>query len=432
MSDEPRKRRWWRRKDDGPVALSRVCPSCQVAGPKRLAPGQVCPTCEAQQAWNAIGESGLKIDQAAIDEAVKRREGEAASEAWWRQFFVWAPVAFSLAVAAFAVWSVFVLLQPREIGPLQGLFDDLHSTTRHALWIGIGAFIVGIVALVRTRKNRHYRKAGVLIGHLLAITAGAGAIVIAAMHMLAVPSSFGGRYQTMPARDPSLGVTASVDRIIAATVVVLSPGGNGDARELAMGTGAIIGGDSQHAWIVTCSHVAMPYSAVGTWRHAKDAQPVWIQLSDGREGKATVKWAAPPPLDIAVIELPIANPPTPVPIAPNAGQLEPSSAVTFVPNPYRDGWLVHHGHLMRKEAHDTPAGRYELLITDLPVTHGDSGSGLFDDRGQLVGLNTWTKLEDGLAHGISLPSEAMHALADAVQHEQLERLDDMLPQATQE
>ena len=87
---------------------------------------------------------------------------------------------------------------------------------------------------------------------------------------------------------------------------------------------------------------------------------------------------------------------------------------------------VRHGRLLRKEGHDTPAGRYELLITDLPVTHGDSGSGLFDERGQLVGLNTWTKIEDGYSHGISLPSEAMRALSDAVEHGDFKRLDDML------
>jgi S1-C subfamily serine protease len=272
-----------------------------------------------------------------------------------------------------------------------------------------------------------------LVSHLFAIVAGIGAMFIGGFHWYAMPSSFGGRYSSMPPKQ-QLGFadSSTVDRIVAATVVVLAPNESGDARELAMGTGAIVGGDAHHAWIVTCSHVAMPYAAVGSWRHAKDAQPVWVQLADSRQGKAYVRWAAPPPLDIAVIEFDIDNPPPPVPIAANAGSLEVQANVMFVPNPYRDGWLVHKGHLMQKEAHTTPAGTYELLITDLPVTHGDSGSGLFDDRGQLVGLNTWTKVEGGLAHGISLPSEAMRALSNAVQSGELDRLNDMLPKATQE
>jgi hypothetical protein len=416
---------WSRKKDAAAVPTSRVCPNCNVAGPKRLAPGQVCATCEAQRAWNAIGESGLKIDVQTIDEAVRRREGEAAGEPLWKKALGYAPVVFSLFVAAVTGWSLYMLLRPREIGPLKALFEELSSTERHALWLGIGTFIVGVVMIWRTRSNRSYRNPVVLVSHLLAIIAGTGAIAIAGFHMFAV-GTFNIRYNTMPKRE-TLGIaTGNVDRIINATTIVLAPGADGDARQLAMGTGAIIHGDATHAWIVTCSHVAMPYAAVGSWRHARDAQPVWVQLSDGREGKGRVSWAAPPPLDIAVIELPITNPPAPIPIAPNAGKLDPNAAVTFVPNPYRDGWLVHHGHLLRKEAHDTPAGRYELLITDLPVTHGDSGSGLFDERGQLVGLNTWTKLEDGFSHGISLPSEAMRALSDAVEQNDFNRLDDML------
>jgi S1-C subfamily serine protease len=431
LSEAPKKRFW--RKSEAPVATSRVCPKCNVAGPKKLAPGQVCATCDAQQAWNAIGESGIKIDQKAIQDAVTRREGEAAGEPLWQKALGFAPVALSLAVAAFAGWMIYLLLRPREIGPVKELFEDLNSSSTRALWIGIGAFIVGVVALVRTRKRRSYRKAHVLIAHLLAIVAGLGGVVIGGFHWYAVPSSFGGKYSSMPPKE-QLGFASSstVDRIVAATVVVLAPGSTGDAREMAMGTGAIVGGDSKHAWIVTCSHVAMPYAAVGSWRHAKDAQPVWVQLSDARQGKAYVRWAAPPPLDIALIEFEIDNPPPPVPIAPNAGALEASSSVMFVPNPYRDGWLVHKGKLMLKEAHNTPAGIYELLITDLPVTHGDSGSGLFDERGQLVGLNTWTKVEGGLAHGISLPSEAMRALSDAVQNNELDRLNDMLPKATKD
>jgi len=432
VSEAPKKKRFWR-KSEAPIATSRVCPKCNVAGPKKLAPGQVCATCEAQQAWNAIGESGIKIDTKAIQDAVTRREGEAAGEPLWQKAIGFAPVLLSLSVAAFAGWMIYLLLRPREIGPLTGLFDDLNSSVRRAFFIGIGAFIVGVVALVRSRKQRSYRKAHVLIAHLLAIVAGLGGVVIGGFHWYAMPSSFGGKYSTMPPKEQlGFASTSTVDRIVAATVVVLAPGSNGDARELAMGTGAIIHGDAKHAWIVTCSHVAMPYAAVGSWRHAKDAQPVWVQLSDGRQGKGRVSWAAPPPLDIAVIELDIPNPPAPIPIAPNADALNPGSTVQFVPNPYRDGWLLHTGKLLAKEAHNTPAGTYQLLLTDLPVTHGDSGSGLFDERGQLVGLNTWTKVEGGAAHGISLPSEAMRALADAVEHDELRRLDDMLPPASKE
>jgi len=220
-------------------------------------------------------------------------------------------------------------------------------------------------------------------------------------------------------------VTANAERIVNATVVVLSTDADGDAAHLGIGTGAVIAADDTRAWIVTCSHVAMPYFAVGAWRHARDARPVWIQLSDGREGLATVRWTAAPPLDVALVELPIAHPPEPVAIAADTTEIQASASVTFVPNPYRSGWKVLRGTLLRREAHRTPAGVYDLLFTDLPVTFGDSGSGLFDARGQLVGLNTWTRITgDGPSQGISLPSETMRVLVDAIRAGAIDKLDE--------
>jgi S1-C subfamily serine protease len=315
-------------------------------------------------------------------------------------------------MAAITGWLLYVMLQPRSIGPLAALLDDLVTSQRRALWTGIGTGIVGIVGVVRIRRNRHHRRLTYVGSHAIAVLIGGTAAISGGLLTLATNKRWGGT-QTMPARDrPSLA--PHVERILAATVVVLAPDGDGDARNPVIGTGAVVGRQTDRAWIVTCSHVAMPYAATGSWRRPEDAFPVWVQLSDGREGRARVRWAAPPPLDVALVELPIANPPEPVPVAPDASMLQPQSDVMFVPNPYRMGWLVHQGQLVRRDPHTTPAGKFDLLVTDLPVIPGDSGSGLYDARGQLVGLNTWTKLENGYAHGISLPSETMRELVAVI------------------
>jgi S1-C subfamily serine protease len=240
----------------------------------------------------------------------------------------------------------------------------------------------------------------------------------------ALQGGFGGQYTSMPARE-SLGASANTERIVNATVVVLAPDADGDAKNLAIGAGAVVAADDNRAWIVTCSHVAMPYIAVGAWRHPRDARPVWVQLSDGREGQAIVRWTAPPPLDVALVELPIDHPPEPVTIAPETREIQSSASVTFVPNPYRSGWKVLHGELIKRETHRTPAGVYDLLYTDLPVTFGDSGSGLYDARGQFIGLNTWTRITgNGPSQGISLPSETMRVLVDAIRDGKLDQLDE--------
>ena len=84
----------------------------------------------------------------------------------------------------------------------------------------------------------------------------------------------------------------------------------------------------------------------------------------------------------------------------------------FVPNPYRDGWMVHRGAVLARREHETPAGRFSLLITDLPVVPGDSGSGLYDEQGRLVGVNTWRQKGIEGTRAISLPSDALQRVLD--------------------
>jgi hypothetical protein len=406
------------------VALTKVCPSCKTVGPVRLYEGQVCAACEAQHAWSALGDGALLvIDQATIDAALRRREGEAAGEPLWRRSLVWAGPALTLGLAAAAGVSLLRLFASRQIGPLGSLLDDIVASGRWAMLVGLVATITGIVALIRLRRRRHFRRLGILASHLLCIIAGGTALVSGTCQRLLL-TGFSGQYTSMPAREP-LGASANTERIVNATVVVLAPDADGDANNLAIGAGAVVAADDARAWIVTCSHVAMPYLAVGAWRHARDARPVWVQLSDGREGQAFVRWTAPPPLDVALIELPIDHAPEPVTIAPETRTIQTSASVSFVPNPYRSGWKVLHGELIRRETHRTTAGVYDLLYTDLPVTFGDSGSGLYDASGQFIGLNTWTRISaSGPSQGISLPSETMRVLVDAIRDGKLDQLDE--------
>ena len=182
--------------------------------------------------------------------------------AWW-------PLAVTLGLAGLAAWSLRDLLSARELGPLRALIDDLHASARRTTLLGLLALVVGVVALVRLRKHRNFRRTPLIVSHALAIVAGAAALALGGLHWWGT-GGFGGAYTSMPPR-VALPVSSTVDRILAATVVVLAPDKDGDARGLAMGTGAIIAADPSRAWVVTCSHVAMPYAAVGAPRHAKDA-----------------------------------------------------------------------------------------------------------------------------------------------------------------
>jgi S1-C subfamily serine protease len=348
----------------------------------------------------------LVIDHAAIAESERRRRGEAANESWWKRYAVWTVLAANVALAAAAAWCVVQRFASRPIGPLAALVADRTGANQRAVVIGGVAMASGVIALVWLRRRRHFRWVPGLVGHGLAVVLGTTALVLGAFGALAMHGNTWAHTSMPPRRQ--LDVAVQIERIVGATVVVLAPDASGDARLPAIGSGAIVAADEGRAWIVTCSHVAMPYAAVGAFRDARKAQPVWVQLSDGRGARATVRWTAAPPLDVALLELPIERPPEPVRVSFAGSELAAGSSVTFVPNPYRAGWLVHHGKLLHRAPHRTTAGTFDLLYTDLPVTHGDSGSGLFDAHGELIGLNTWT-------HGISLPSTAMRELLAAIE-----------------
>ena len=334
--------------------------------------------------------------------------------------------ALTLGVAAVAGWFALQLFAPRPLGPLAALLDELGGTARRAMASGLVALVAGTAALVVPRRDPRCLRLAFVMSHGLAIAIGCAALGVGGIHWLWLRGGFVGRYTTMPVRDAASSPAAA--RIVNATVVVLAPDAEGDAKNLGLGTGAVVAAEPSRAWIVTCGHVAMPYGATAAGRGARDAPPVWVQLSDGREGKATVRWVAPPPLDVALVELPIARPPEPVVIASDTAEIQAHARVAFVPNPYRAGWKVVQGAVVGRETHRAPTGTYDLLLTDLPVTFGDSGSGLFDARGRLVGLNAWTRRRgDGVAQGISLPLETLRAVVDAIHHGRLDELGDEPP-----
>jgi S1-C subfamily serine protease len=396
------------------------CPACGKPSLTQLRTGDVCADCASAAAWKTLGSQGpLVIDRADIEASVRRHRGE--TPRLWRRL-PWASL-LTAGGGAFSIWLLLAFWSPRAIGPLSDLLDDLALTSGRAGAAGLLTFVFGVAALIAGR--RRFRARPILAAHLLGVIAGATAGLGGGLPWLstrAQPYS----HVDMPALE--LPSTSEVARkILAATAVILAPDEDGDARFLALGSGAVIARDPDRAWIITCSHVAMPYADVGARRDPRHAHPVWVQLSDGRQALGKVRWAAPPPLDVALVELPIADAPEPVPIAADAALLREDAAVSFAPNPYRDGWLWHRGKILSRKAHDTPAGRYELFYTDLPVVPGDSGSGLYDERGRLIGLNTWARRSGDTSQGISLPSETMRAVVEALDGDQLEQLDPLAP-----
>ena len=390
-----------------------VCPHCGSASPVRLALGETCAACRARDAWSRAEVAGpLVIGRGDIDAAIRRREGDQVRS---RTLYMaaWAPALGALALSAAGAVGARRLFAPQEVGPLAPLVDGLRQGAWTSMAFGFGAVAVAVAGLVWMRRRRTGRRLPLLAGHTVALVAGA---TLAVLGLLALSSLGGTGFESfaVPPFDPEVPRDEAVRRVMQATVVIVAPDEQGDARLPAIGTGTVIASEDDRAFVVTCSHVAMPYASASALRTPGDAWPVWVELSDGRGAKSNVLWFAPPPIDLAIVEVPIADAPAPVPIASDTSRLGEHARVQYVPLPLRQGWLVHRGEVLRREPHATSAGTFALVFTDLPVQPGDSGSALLDARGELVGLNTWNRSTESGTQGISLPSEVMREIVDAL------------------
>jgi S1-C subfamily serine protease len=413
---------------DGPVPTA-VCPRCGGPSPVRLEAGQVCATCASRDAWSdfAPGKARLVLDEREIRRVEERlRPGRG-----WRRHGTRAVCAAivtgSIAASAGAALALVRYFEPQPIGPLPTILERLAGDASRAALLGLLAAVLGIAGLVWLRRSRDFRFLPLLVPALLAGVAGLGVALTGGLIWLGTPSAPPWRFGLVPPVDRHGSADPLVHAIQRATVAILAPDAEGDARAPALGSGAVVWSQPGRAWIVTCSHVAMPYEAVGAWRTPRDARPVWVTFSDGRGTPGTVRWTWPPPLDLVLVETPIENPPPPVTVSPDTQALLPGTQVLFVPNPLRNGWMVHRGEVLQRALRRSPAGEFRLVRTDLPAVPGDSGSGLFDAAGHIVGINTWVRVTPERFEAVALPAEAMRVMVEAIQAGRLEQLDAIFP-----
>src|SRR5262249_6036411 len=154
-------------------------------------------------------------------------------ESLWRRAWTWAVPAATLALAALIAVNLLRVLSPQPIGPLAELLSGLVSAARTATLVGIAGFVFGVVALVRLRRQREVRRLPIVTSPLLAVALGATAIVIGGLHWYAWGGAGDVENLSMPAR-AALGEAPHIARIRDATVVLLAPDADGDARSLAM------------------------------------------------------------------------------------------------------------------------------------------------------------------------------------------------------
>ena len=227
----------------------------------RLAPGQACAACLSREAWSHWQAKGvLVIDRATIEASEARRAGTHRRRILGIATSA-AATLVSLGLATACVWAVAALFAPRGIGSPAVIVASIRdSGWRVVAWgsacAGLSAGALRLSAPGRLRAIFTAARLGGVVG-------GSAAALLGGLVLYVAKDAWSIDYLSMPARVDWGEVGEAVQRARDAVAVVVAPDADGDARAGALGAAAVVGGDADRVFLLTCSHVAMPYVAVG-------------------------------------------------------------------------------------------------------------------------------------------------------------------------
>ena len=149
-----------------------------------------------------------------------------------------------------------------------------------------------------------------------------------------------------------------------------------------------------------------PTGTIVTNNHVvKDAKTVSVTLSDGTSYPAKII-GTDPKTDLAVLKINVGHPLPYVEFA-YSKDVEPGEWVVAMGNPFGLGGTVTAG-IVSALGRNIGDGPYDRFIQiDAPINEGNSGGPLFDQRGQVIGINTAILTPSGGSVGIgfAIPSD---------------------------
>ena len=385
------------------------CPGCGRPCDEALEPGEVCEACLAASPWSEIDGGGpavrVVITRDDIEEAESRRHGYSPKTPLGTLAIKYALPSLAAVLGLASLVEMVMLVGPQDLTDISSVLATYSRKAARVTLCGGGALVLGLVLLAVLRRSRLFR-AWIPVGlALVAVPTGAVGGVVGGFIWAGARFPF--KHSSMPPIPTKVLNDSYRARIARAMVVIFAPDPGGDIGKSGLGSGTVVLREPGKVGVLTCSHVALPDQSPSAFRTADPSRVLYVTFSDGRTAKASVIWTAPPPVDLAMLEAKIEGGPAPVDVSRSADSLKENAKVTFSAHPYRHGWRFHDGKILKRRVHNTPAGKFSLIISDLPAEHGDSGTGLYDATGRLVGVITWKSSEDGKPRGISLPSDAL-------------------------
>jgi hypothetical protein len=198
-----------------------------------------------------------------------------------------------------------------------------------------------------------------------------------------------------------------LSRAMRANVLIQSDFGLGRAG---IGSGVILKMHDGSAYIVTNRHVVDgSYHDNAPPVDVKSLAPLNVTTVGQATVPASVEWIAPNGVDLAIISAPMTlddgearearwN----AAAAPHIGD-----PVFAVGNPEGLGWTHSAGSVSQFRRRTAGAYTYRVLQSTAAINPGSSGGGLYNNDGELIGINTLTsdkRIAEGLSFSIALPA----------------------------
>lgn len=266
--------------------------------------------------------------------------------------------------------------------------------------VGLVAIALGAVALGAIQRGR---QKGLLFGIF--------AVLLGVLDMVgwAIVFSLGmgsGEGALLPADfQPDLraleSLAPTINRAMRANVLIRTRTGWLDGTSI--GSGVIVQVRDGQVYILTNRHVIDP-DFRGQAKADVDSQPEVLFVDQGfRSGN--VIWRAPNGVDLALVRVAYASGEIMTARCRLDRNYRVGDKVFAMGNPHGLGWTHTEGVISQFRIQDALGTRVPVIQTQAVINSGNSGGGLYDKDGFLIGINTWAqdkRVAEGLNFAIAL------------------------------
>lgn len=271
---------------------------------------------------------------------------------------------------------------------------------------GMVAIVLGCLALA-SKRGASRRGAGLAAGGILLGTID----VVGWIMMLAFLYTGGGPagelsdFQPDPAALDDLA--PHLKRAMQANVLIESHDGSGPLHGTGIGSGVIVEISGGTALVVTNRHVIDPDfddEAAGDAAIVPPAGHFEIKLIGQPSAAGRVLWIAPQGIDLALVSVPVLNAAAQSAVWDSARKLHIGASVFAIGNPHGLEWTHTQGAISQFRTQRRGQKQVRIIQTSAAINPGNSGGGLYDELGNLIGINTWTqdkRFSEGLGFAIA-------------------------------